>query len=227
MSISPIAYLEYNLKIIRRTIEKYCRERIDIYLDLGAGNCQLTSYIASLVNPKEVIVIDIDEETLRIALRKGFKAFRINLNIDELPLENNSVDLVTAFEVLEHLWNKDKVLEEVYRVLRPEGLFIVSTPNLVSLINRFLILLGQLPLHYNVSLKYEVEKPSYGHISLYTADSLRKHLSVIGFEVLETAGMLTHYAYKNVAIKAIMITLSRLRPSLAPDILIVAKKRKL
>ena len=225
MAVSPIAYLDYNIKVITKVLRKYCSKQIDSYLDLGAGIGLLTSYIASIVKPKEIIIVDIDRNALEVAQRKGFKTIMLDLNVDKLPLNNNSVDLVTAFELIEHLWNKDNMLEETLRILKPGGLFIVSTPNLASLVNRLLLLMGKTPIYYSVSLKYEIEgRASYGHISLYTASSLRDHMSKVGFEVLEIHGLLTHYAYKNLIVKAITMLTTKLRPPLAPDILLVARK---
>lgn len=47
----------------------------------------------------------------------------------ELPLENNSVDIVVSFETLEHFREHDRFLAEVKRVLRPRGLLLISTPD--------------------------------------------------------------------------------------------------
>src|SRR5690606_31157867 len=46
-----------------------------------------------------------------------------------IPLADDSVDVVVSFETLEHLFEQDKFLAEIRRVLRPEGLLIISTPD--------------------------------------------------------------------------------------------------
>jgi SAM-dependent methyltransferase len=46
-----------------------------------------------------------------------------------LPFRNESFDLITAFEVIEHLHDWEQMLAEARRLLRPDGLFLVSTPN--------------------------------------------------------------------------------------------------
>ena len=50
---------------------------------------------------------------------------------------SNFFDVVTLFDVLEHLWCPYRVLREVHRVLKPKGRLIMTTPNLNSLM-RFL-----------------------------------------------------------------------------------------
>ena len=48
---------------------------------------------------------------------------------DALPLADASVDVVSAFDVLEHLTEPERALDEVARILRPGGLHLASTPD--------------------------------------------------------------------------------------------------
>lgn len=52
---------------------------------------------------------------------------------DSLPLDDNTIDLVLFQEVIEHLYNSDLIMAEIGRVLKPNGLLILSTPNLSSI----------------------------------------------------------------------------------------------
>lgn len=49
-------------------------------------------------------------------------------DLRELPLDDDSVDLVTCFEVIEHLVEQDQAVAELRRVLRPGGIVLLSTP---------------------------------------------------------------------------------------------------
>ncbi len=60
-----------------------------------------------------------------------------------LPFKNNSFDTVFMGEVIEHVLNQDNAIREVYRVLKPSGEFILTTPNIASLRCRAKLLLGQ------------------------------------------------------------------------------------
>jgi 2-polyprenyl-3-methyl-5-hydroxy-6-metoxy-1,4-benzoquinol methylase len=51
------------------------------------------------------------------------------LDIRDLPFPKNSFDVFTSFETIEHIGDQEIYLSEAVRVLKPGGLFIVSTPN--------------------------------------------------------------------------------------------------
>ena len=151
---------------------------MNVYFDLGSGDGTLTSFVTNILKPRQVICVDTDDEALKRYHGKGFETLKVELNVTRILLRDNSIDVCTAFELVEHLWNKDNLLEKVYRILKVEGMFMLSTPNLATWAGRILLLLGKPPLHYDVSLKYALHRPSYKHISLYTPDLVVKHLEV-------------------------------------------------
>lgn len=70
----------------------------------------------------------------------------VDLNFERLPYTDRSLDLVTAFQVLEHLENPFFVMREIKRVLKPGGIFMFSVPNPFQLTFRIKFLLtGNLP----------------------------------------------------------------------------------
>lgn len=98
-------------------------------LDIASGS-GYGSYIISGA-AKKVYGVDIDQESVEYAQRNYGKN-----NIDyrqgsaeKIPLEDNSVDIVVSFETIEHVKNYKKFLSEVKRVLKKDGLAIISTPN--------------------------------------------------------------------------------------------------
>ena len=105
----------------------FCDDR-DV-LDLASGEGYGTALLSQVANL--AVGVEIDDSAVSAA-QKEFS--RPNLRFQQgdactLPLEDASFDVVVSFETLEHLHDQDKFLAEVRRVLRPGGLFIVSTPD--------------------------------------------------------------------------------------------------
>jgi len=102
------------------------------YLDLGCGDGSFTLKVAEVLNASEIYGVDVASEVLSQAEGKGIKTFVIDLNTSRLPFADGEFDIITAFEVIEHLWNTDNMISEAFRVLKRGGLFILTTPNLAS-----------------------------------------------------------------------------------------------
>ena len=53
----------------------------------------------------------------------------VGVSISQIPLRDNTFDLITANMVVEHLDDPVRQFQEILRVLKPQGLFIFHTPN--------------------------------------------------------------------------------------------------
>ncbi len=53
----------------------------------------------------------------------------IDLDMEPLPFEDNSIDVVTNFELIEHLMNPLFFMREIHRVLKPNGSLYITTPD--------------------------------------------------------------------------------------------------
>jgi SAM-dependent methyltransferase len=53
-------------------------------------------------------------------------------NLADLPLSDSAVDVVVNFQVIEHLWDQGQFVAECFRVLRPGGVLLMSTPNRIT-----------------------------------------------------------------------------------------------
>jgi SAM-dependent methyltransferase len=87
-------------------------------LDAGCGSGDW----ASLVAAPEIVCVDQSEAAVEAARARGFKALRAN--IEALPFESDSFDLVMCNWVLYHLSDPDLGVSELARVLRPGGRFV-------------------------------------------------------------------------------------------------------
>jgi SAM-dependent methyltransferase len=68
-------------------------------------------------------------------LMQGIRCVACDLN-DSLPFENESLDVVVATEVIEHLNNPRNLIDEAGRILTPGGRLVLSTPNAESFAQR-------------------------------------------------------------------------------------------
>ncbi|MBI5459243.1 class I SAM-dependent methyltransferase [Methanobacterium sp.] len=169
--------------------------KADKYLDIGNGNGDFTLMIGNEIHSNEIFGIDISNEAVRLAKEKGINSFAMNINSQQLPFPNDYLDLITAMDIIEHLTNSDNLLNEVFRVLKPGGVFLVSSPNIGSWLAIISLLFGYLPPAYEISLEHRIGKPfgekvkiplaekPIGHIKPYNLRSLKEHLEIVGFNI--------------------------------------------
>src|SRR5690242_3042039 len=101
------------------------------YLDCGCDDGSFTLEVARVLEPREILGIEIDEAAAEQARAHGIKVVGKDLN-DPFPLPDDHLDLVTANQVIEHLVDTDGFVREIHRVLKPGGYAVVSTNNLAS-----------------------------------------------------------------------------------------------
>lgn len=98
-------------------------------LDIASGSGYGTRMISQYA--KKVYGVDISEDAVAYA-KQNYDRKNINFicgSGTSIPLEDNSVDVVTTFETLEHIEQAEKFIQEIARVLRPDGTLVLSTPN--------------------------------------------------------------------------------------------------
>lgn len=105
-------------------------------LDAGTGGgCNLIRQLRSIGEEGLVIGIDCNSEfihTCKQVLKDPMTGWMVHLllgNIIKLPFKEETFDIVTALDVLEHQENPAVALREIHRVLRPGGVLISTTPN--------------------------------------------------------------------------------------------------
>jgi len=101
------------------------KEILDIASGEGYGSEMLSR------TAKHVYGVDIDEASVKHAQGK-YKTHNLEYllgSCTEIPMPDNSVDVVVSFETIEHITDHDRMMSEVKRVLRPNGTLIISSPN--------------------------------------------------------------------------------------------------
>ncbi|SHG30270.1 Methyltransferase domain-containing protein [Flavobacterium fluvii] len=100
-----------------------------VVLDIASGEGYGSSILAK--RALQVIGVDIDVESVKDANEKYNKnnlKFIVG-NADNIPIESNSIDIVVSFETIEHHDKHDEMLLEIKRVLKKDGLLIMSSPD--------------------------------------------------------------------------------------------------
>jgi len=125
-------------------------------LDLCTG----TGDIAELMSKKcdEVIGLDFSSEMLNIARKKHPDINFIEGDCTSLPFEDNSFDAITISFGLRNIENYELALNEIYRVLKPNGLFFhldFGKENFIANILYNFIIPKLVKLFYGDSLPYE------------------------------------------------------------------------
>jgi ubiquinone/menaquinone biosynthesis C-methylase UbiE len=143
------------------------------HLDVGAGTGRLIELFRQRFQT-ESAACDYTDKLMKLPDQKVDIA---NLNLEKLPYPGASFDLVTATEVVEHLENHRAVLRELHRVLKPGGLCILTTPNILNLNSRLRFLwFGFWNLFGPLPVKHSALYSTGGHINpisyFYLAHSL-------------------------------------------------------
>ncbi len=113
----------------RKGIVKYIRSnniKCDMLVDLASGTGDMAIELLNLT-PLKIYALDISPKMLDM-LKKKCDDVRIIIEVAEsenMPLESSSVDIVTIGFGIRNFSNLNKSLDEIYRILRPDGLLIV------------------------------------------------------------------------------------------------------
>ncbi len=100
-----------------------------VIVDLGAGDCALTS----LILKKRANVIAVDNSSDFLAIGQKFlgeekKIKTVEADANNVPLEDNVADFVVSADVIEHLEDYQGHVDEIARLLKTGGKLILSTP---------------------------------------------------------------------------------------------------
>ncbi len=154
------------------------------YLDLGSGNGELIDHVRREF-PVQVRACDYRDDLMTLG---DVRVDVANVNTEPLPYPDASFDLVTCTEVIEHLEHFRFALREIHRVLRPGGVCIVSTPNVLNLRSRLRYLFfGFFNLFGPLRLGDDRHHSTHGHINPIAYFYLAHALDAAGFREINVS----------------------------------------
>lgn len=229
------AYYHERLKLFEKLVGERKNKNV---LDAGCGDGGLAKLIKEQWG-SDVWGADISKTGTSFAKKRGIAAKVADLS-KLIPFDDSFFDLVIANELIEHLENPDRFLQEVHRILVPGGTLLVATPNLSFWLNRVLFFFGIYPLFLEASTEVSVglgpcAAVSYGsqpvgHVHVYNLRAITELLSYHGFAVAKITGRPVYFVSPR---SRVLTTVYRVIdfmashfPTLAADTIIVAQKRK-
>ncbi|MDI6783516.1 MAG: class I SAM-dependent methyltransferase [bacterium] len=133
-------YADLRLQTYARLLSPYIRDGITI-LDIGCYTARLLDFLPKDKNI-EYWGVDFDEQALAIAKEKGAKVHFVRFDTEKIPFQTQ-FDIIVAGEVLEHLINPAGLMEQIQRLLKPDGITLISLPNECTIYHRIICLFGK------------------------------------------------------------------------------------
>jgi len=171
-------------------------------LDCGCDNGKWTIQLGSKAGDARLFGIEIVEKSAAEAKDRGVNCIRADLN-RPLPFASNSMDIIHANQVIEHLSDTDIFVMEIKRILRPGGYAIICTENLSSWHNIFSLLFGWQPFSLTniCAKKFQIGNPlaihnqepnvnpnSWQHLKIFAFRGLKELFEEYGFRIEKIIG---------------------------------------
>lgn len=171
------------------------------FLDLGCDDGKITVEMAKKVGTQNISGVEIVESRILLAEERGVRVRKFDLN-GEFNFKSDSIDAIHSNQVIEHLYDSDKFVGEIYRVLKKGGYAVISTENASSWCNIFASIMGwqifsltnfsnirqgignPLALHKG----NEMNLTSWNHVRIYNIRGLREYFEAFGFVVEKIKG---------------------------------------
>jgi ubiquinone/menaquinone biosynthesis C-methylase UbiE len=193
-------------------------------LDLGCGVGYGSYILANSEKVSKVTAIDISPSALKYAKKYYHhqKIEYIQRNVDNLPFDDDFFDTIIAFEIIEHVKNYEKVIKEIYRVLKNGSYLFISSPNPRDILNRL--------RHYIFNKPYPVKyQDNPHHIKEFGYEEMVNILTKNKFEVENSYGQMFRLPilYHLLRIKHfhwITVNLAKPFPRYSLTYVIIAKK---
>ena len=146
-------------------------------LDIGCGSGTIAKKIEDYGHA--VKGIDFSEEALKRAKERGIETIQCNLD-EGIPEASDSYDIVWEGDIVEHVFDPIGLLKESARVLKKDGMLLLTIPSDVGIISRIKMLFG-------ISHQEQMYMTSgfYKHHTFFTPRLIQFMLRKAGFEIVQ------------------------------------------
>jgi ubiquinone/menaquinone biosynthesis C-methylase UbiE len=155
---------------------------INRYLDMGCGGGWIMESLIPELKPSLSVGLDISSTRLMEAQRRNPNSLFLQTPVENVPIPDNSFDLITCLDVIEHIKRPDKLLREANRLTSN---LVIKFPIEDTLFDRFQKELWW-PLKRNLKALItgeQKENPFEAHLHRFNFDSARKLLRQHGFRI--------------------------------------------
>jgi 2-polyprenyl-3-methyl-5-hydroxy-6-metoxy-1,4-benzoquinol methylase len=174
-------FVHYPIKRTKYSSHYYARRMAgsnrDV-LDIGCGEGFFAAELAKSGNR----VTGIDNRTVPVEAQAFERYFQADLEQGITPaveqLSGQRFDRVLLLDVLEHLSQPEKILQQCHDVLKREGQLVVSLPNVANIAVRLMLLLG----HFDYQERGLLDKT---HLRFFTRKTARRLLENNGYAIVE------------------------------------------
>jgi len=97
-----------------------------IIFDLGGYDGFISHNLNKLLPNSSITVVDVDYSGLQIAKKHGLET--LYSSALALPVKDNSIDVILCLDLIEHIRDDDKLIQEIFRILKKNGKVILTTP---------------------------------------------------------------------------------------------------
>jgi len=218
--------LEGNSDRIKKVINIISQHKGKRLLDIGCGTGNITVKLKDFID--EIHAIEISGRAVKAAKEKGVNASQLDIDEKNLPFNNNFFDIIFCGELIEHVFDPDHLLDEIYRTLKPKGIAVITTPNLANYLNRLTLLFGFHPYFTSTGLRYNTGK-FFGkgypcpHITVFALRSLKELLRLHNFQIKKIIGANAYYLLPQ-PVRILDAIVTRI-PSLATCLIFVVEKK--
>lgn len=160
-----------------------------------------------------------DLENIKVLKERYPKLKVVHADAMELPFENESFDGCLLIEIIEHVNDVPKFLKEISRILKPNGRYIITTPN--RAVTEIFVKLGVLK-----------PKICSHHFKEYTVKELKDIFLENGLKIVNISGITQirysiskWFIFRNKFASGLLLNIGRFLPLLASNIILICEKQ--